>query len=149
MSSEPSVSNDSCTGRASNEIIMKYEARASRRRPDQRSNQSQTADSNGRTDQGVPLSKLSESEILERLPRAKNWDRHGDMLVRTWQFPSFRRALEFVNHVAALLEKTDHYPDLIVNYRTVRIEMSTHDVGGLTERDFSLIAELNEIPTDR
>ena len=63
-----------------------------------------------------------------------------------WQFPSFRRALEFINHVAALLEKTDHYPDLIVNYRTVRIEMSTHDVGGLTERDFSLIAEHQRDP---
>jgi 4a-hydroxytetrahydrobiopterin dehydratase len=110
---------------------------------------SHTAESNRRTDQGVPMSKLNEAEILERLPRAKNWERHGDMLVRTWQFPSFRRALEFINNVAVLLEKTDHYPDLIVNYRTVRIEMSTHDVGGLTERDFSLIAELNEIPTDR
>ena len=95
------------------------------------------------------MSKLSEAEILERLPKAKDWERHGDMLVRTWQFPSFRRAMEFVNQVAALIEKTDHHPDLIVNYRTVRIEMSTHDVGGLTERDFSLIAEINEIPTDR
>jgi 4a-hydroxytetrahydrobiopterin dehydratase len=95
------------------------------------------------------MSKLNEAEILERLPRAKNWDRHGDMLVRTWQFPSFRRALEFVNHVAATLEKAEHYPDLVLNYRTVRIEMSTHDVGGLTERDFSLIADINEIPTDR
>ena len=45
---------------------------------------------------------------------AKGWERHGDMLVRTWQFPSFRRAMEFVNQVAALIEKTDHYPDLIV-----------------------------------
>jgi 4a-hydroxytetrahydrobiopterin dehydratase len=95
------------------------------------------------------MSKLSEAEILDRLPRAKNWERHGDMLVRTWQFPSFRRALEFVNHVAAMLEKTDHYPELNLSYRTVRIEMSTHDVGGLTDRDFSLIAEINEIPTDR
>ena len=58
---------------------------------------SHTADPNRRTDQGVPMSKLSEAEILERLPRAKNWERHGDMLVRTWQFPSFRRALEFIN----------------------------------------------------
>ena len=41
--------------------------------------------------------KLSEAEIIERLPKAKGWDRHGDMLVRTWQFPSFRRAMEFVN----------------------------------------------------
>ena len=63
--------------------------------------------------------------------------------------PSFRRAMEFVNQVAGLVEKTDHHPDLIVIYRTVRIEMSTHDVGGLTDRDFSLIAEINEIPTDR
>src|SRR5262245_54588379 len=97
----------------------------------------------------VAMSKLSEPEILARLPMAKGWERHGDMLVRTWQFPSFRRAIEFVNLVAALIEKTDHHPELIVNYRLVRIEMSTHDVGGLTERDFALIAEINAIPTDR
>jgi 4a-hydroxytetrahydrobiopterin dehydratase len=98
---------------------------------------------------GGPMSKLNEAEILARLPAAKGWERHGDMLVRTWQFPSFRRAIEFVNLVASPIEKTDHYPDLIVSYRSVRIEMSTHDVGGLTERDFALIAEINEIPTDR
>jgi 4a-hydroxytetrahydrobiopterin dehydratase len=95
------------------------------------------------------MSKLTEAEIIERLPAAKGWDRHGDMLVRSWQFPSFRRAMEFVNLVAALVDKSDHHPDLIVQYRTVRIEMSTHDVGGLTERDFALVAEINEIPTDR
>jgi 4a-hydroxytetrahydrobiopterin dehydratase len=95
------------------------------------------------------MPKLSEAEILERLPKAKDWERHGDMLVRTWQFPSFRRAIEFVNRVAAVIEKIDHHPDLIVHYRTVRIEMSTHDVGGLSELDFALIAEINEIPTDR
>ena len=92
------------------------------------------------------MSKLSEPEILARLPMAKAWDRHGDMMVRTWQFPSFRRALEFVNQVGSLFDKTEHYPDLIVTYRTVRIEISTHDVGGLTERDFELIVTLNEIP---
>jgi 4a-hydroxytetrahydrobiopterin dehydratase len=95
------------------------------------------------------MSKLSEAEIVERLQQAKGWDRHGDMLVRTWQFPSFRRAMEFVNTVAALIEKSDHYPDLIVKYRTVRIEMSTHDLGGLSELDFAMIAAINEIPTDR
>ncbi len=95
------------------------------------------------------MPKLSEAEIIERLPAAKGWDRHGDMLVRTWQFPSFRRAMEFVNQVAGLLEKSDHHPDVIIQYRTVRIEMSTHDVGGLTERDFALVAEINEVPTDR
>jgi 4a-hydroxytetrahydrobiopterin dehydratase len=95
------------------------------------------------------MSKLSEPEILARLPMARGWERHGDMLVRTWQFPSFRRALEFVNQVGSLIEKAEHYPDLIVTYRTVRIEISTHDVGGLTERDFEMIAAINEISTDR
>src|SRR3954451_11518661 len=52
----------------------------------------------------VLMSKLSEPEILARLPMAKGWDRHGDMLVRTWQFHSFRRALEFVNQAGAIIE---------------------------------------------
>jgi 4a-hydroxytetrahydrobiopterin dehydratase len=95
------------------------------------------------------MSKLTEAEIVERLPKAKDWERHGDMLVRTWQFPSFRRAIEFVNNAAAIFDRTDHHPDVILSYRTVRIETSTHDVGGLSERDFALIAEINEIPTDR
>ncbi len=95
------------------------------------------------------MPKLSEPEILARLPMAKGWDRHGDMLVRTWQFPSFRRALEFVNQVGAIMEKSEHFPDLIVSYRCVRMEISTHDVGGLTERDFALIVAINEVPTDR
>lgn len=95
------------------------------------------------------MPKLSEPEIVARLPMAKGWERHGDMMVRTWQFPSFRRAMEFVNQVAVLFEKSEHYPDLIVTFRIVRIEVSTHDVGGLTEGDFALIAAINEIPTDR
>ena len=95
------------------------------------------------------MQKLSEAEIVERLPKAKEWERHGDMLVRSWQFPSFRRAIEFVNQVAAVSEKSDHHPDLIVSYRNVRIELSTHDAGGLTERDFALVAQINELSTDR
>jgi 4a-hydroxytetrahydrobiopterin dehydratase len=95
------------------------------------------------------MSKLSEAEIVLKLPEARGWERLGDMLVRTWQFPSFRRAVEFVNHVAALIEKSDHYPDIILSFRQVRIEMSTHDVGGLTDRDFAMVSEINAIPIDR
>jgi 4a-hydroxytetrahydrobiopterin dehydratase len=95
------------------------------------------------------MSKLSEPQILDKLPTVPNWRRHRDKLVRTWQFPSFRRAIEFVNQVAGLMEKNDHYPDLEVSFRTVRVEMSTHDVGGLTDRDFALIAEIDAIPVDR
>jgi 4a-hydroxytetrahydrobiopterin dehydratase len=140
--------NDPCTEDAFDEI-MKVQARAAGQISNESEFTAQEAGQNARSDRGVSMSKLSEAEILERLPRAKDWERHGDMLVRTWQFPSFRRAMEFVNQVAALIEKNDHHPDLFVRFRTVRIEMSTHDVGGLTDRDFALIAGINEIPTDR
>ena len=95
------------------------------------------------------MAKLSEPEILDKLPAAKGWERHGDMLVRSWQFPSCRRALEFVNLVAGLAETFDHHPDIVLSYRDVRLELSTHADGGLTDRDFALAAEVNALPTDR
>jgi len=95
------------------------------------------------------MTKLSEPEILERIQTAKGWDRHGDMLVRSWQFSSFRRALEFVNQVASLAEKHDHHPDIILSYRQVRLELSTHSEGGLTPVDFDFAKELERISADR
>ncbi|GAC1452097.1 MAG: hypothetical protein NVSMB9_37100 [Isosphaeraceae bacterium] len=95
------------------------------------------------------MAKLSEPAILEKLPNAKGWERHGDMIVRSWQFPTFRRALEFVNQTAALGEKFNHYPDIILSYRDVRLELSTHSDGGLTEQDFAFASEVNALPTDR
>jgi 4a-hydroxytetrahydrobiopterin dehydratase len=95
------------------------------------------------------MAKLNEPEILARLPEIRGWNRLGDMLVRTWQFPSSRRALEFVNQAAAIAERMDHFPDMTLSYRAVRVELSTHAEGGLTPRDFSMAAELTALPTDR
>ena len=60
-----------------------------------------------------------------------------------------RRALEFVNQVAGPVEKMDYHPDIVLSYRQVRLELSTHSDGGLTDRDFAFAAEINTIPTDR
>lgn len=95
------------------------------------------------------MTKLNEPEIVSRMPAARDWERLGDMLVRSWQFPSSRRALEFVNQVVALADRLDHHPDVILSYRTVRLEISTHAVGGLTEDDFALAAEVDALPVDR
>lgn len=95
------------------------------------------------------MAKMSEGEIQDRMSEAKGWDRLGDMLVQSWGFASARRALEFVNHVADLAEKADHYPDIVLSYRTVRVELSTHDAGGLTAADFEVAAAINAISTDR
>ena len=93
----------------------------------------------------VPMSKLSEPEILARLPMAKGWERHGDMLVRTWQFPSFRRAMEFVNQVAAAdredrsLSGPDrelsHRPDRDLDPRCRRVDRSRFRADRRHQRD--------------
>jgi 4a-hydroxytetrahydrobiopterin dehydratase len=95
------------------------------------------------------MPKLTEPEIADRMATLKDWERLGDMLVRSRQFPSSGRALEFVNLVATLAERFDHHPDIILSYRTVRLELSTHADGGLTEADFVLAAEIDGIPIDR
>jgi 4a-hydroxytetrahydrobiopterin dehydratase len=95
------------------------------------------------------MPKLPEPEIHGKLAELKDWERMGDMLVRSLQFPTTHRALEFVNQVVALAEKHDHHPDIILSYRTVRLELSTHADGGLTEVDFLLAAEVDAIPLDR
>src|SRR5512135_2120101 len=101
------------------------------------------------TRKSIFMAKLSEPEILNRMPTAKGWERHGDMLVRSWQFPSFRRALEFVNQVAGQAEKFDHHPDIVLSYRDGRLGLSTHSDGGLTEKDFAFASQINLLPTDR
>jgi 4a-hydroxytetrahydrobiopterin dehydratase len=95
------------------------------------------------------MPKLNEPDIVSRMSAAKEWQRLGDMLVRSWQFPSSRRALEFVGLVVALADRIDHHPDIILSYRTVRLELSTHADGGLTEDDFALAAEVSALPIDR
>lgn len=95
------------------------------------------------------MPKLSEAEILSKLSDAKGWERHGDMLVKTWQFSSFRRAIEFVNSAAERMTERDHHPTLVISYRDVRVEMCTRDEGGLTEKDFELIRDIDAIPVDR
>ena len=95
------------------------------------------------------MPKMTEAEITGRLPLAKGWDRLGDMLVRSWQFPSSRRALEFVGGVVERAERAGHHPDIILSFRSVRVELSTHAEGGVTEADFALAAAIGEIPVDR
>jgi 4a-hydroxytetrahydrobiopterin dehydratase len=95
------------------------------------------------------MPKLTEFEIAARLPAAKGWERLGDMLVRSWQFPSSRRALEFVQDVVERAERNGHHPEIVLSYRTVRVELSTHSDGGVTEDDFSLAAEIEEIRIER
>ena len=66
------------------------------------------------------------------------WGSHGNALVREFSFESFVKAMEFLNQVAGQAEAAGHHPDMHVFYNRVRLELSTHDEGGVTEKDVEL-----------
>ncbi|MFQ5920047.1 MAG: 4a-hydroxytetrahydrobiopterin dehydratase [Thermoplasmata archaeon] len=86
---------------------------------------------------------LSEEEIDARLGALEGWTREDRFIQRTFKFPAFLKAIEFINRVAELAEEADHHPDLYNVWRTVTLKFTTHDAGGLTERDFNMASKIN------
>jgi 4a-hydroxytetrahydrobiopterin dehydratase len=64
---------------------------------------------------------------------------------REFIFQNFVRAIDFVNKVAELAEEINHHPDISISYNKVRLTLSTHKAGGLTEKDFLLASRIDKI----
>lgn len=82
--------------------------------------------------------KLSAKEIRSALTALPEWQRKGNSIVRTFQFRDFPEAIKFVNAVSRLAEKAWHHPDIDIRWNKVTLTLSTHDKGGITEKDFDL-----------
>jgi len=80
--------------------------------------------------------KLSDHEIDERLRAMNGWSRKADGITRLFTFKGFPDAIAFVTRLAFDAEAADHHPDLQLSYRKVTVTWSTHDEGGVTEKDF-------------
>jgi 4a-hydroxytetrahydrobiopterin dehydratase len=90
---------------------------------------------------------LSDAEIDQRLATAGEWRRHErDSIVRELKFADFAGAIAFVNLVADLAEQANHHPDILVHgWNRVRLTLSTHSQGGLTDADFALAGEIDRL----
>jgi 4a-hydroxytetrahydrobiopterin dehydratase len=84
----------------------------------------------------MPL--LTTAEITEKLAVMPVWTLAGKNIERTITFESFPEAIAFVNRVADAAEKANHHPDIDIRWNKVRLALSSHDAGGLTNRDFNL-----------
>jgi len=91
------------------------------------------------------VARLSEAEVEEALHELPNWSRTCDAMVRTIHFPDFMSGVHFVDRVAELAEAADHHPDIDIRYRTIRLELTTHDENGLTERDIALARRIDQV----
>jgi 4a-hydroxytetrahydrobiopterin dehydratase len=87
---------------------------------------------------------LSDAEIEQRL-EGSPWRRVGETIVRDYSLADFVAAIELVDRVADEAEAANHHPDILVHgWNKVRLTLSTHSAGGLTDADFALAERIDE-----
>ena len=89
--------------------------------------------------------KLTDAEITAELATTAGWTRAGDKLHREFQFKDFVTAFGFMASAALVAEKMDHHPDWSNVYRMVKVDLNTHDAGGITALDFELARAMSAI----
>lgn len=88
---------------------------------------------------------LSNSQIQQFAPQVPDWTIEGQQLKLVKRFKDFIEAIEFVNKLVEPSELAGHHPDLEISYNKVTIILTTHDAGGLTEKDFTLAQEISAL----
>lgn len=91
--------------------------------------------------------KLTDDEVRKALDGLEGWTREGDEIARTFRFEDFVRAIAFVNRVADEAEAAQHHPDIDIRYNKVTMRLSTHDAGGLTEKDVHMAGRIEAART--
>jgi len=91
----------------------------------------------------MPL--LSQDEIKKDLTLLKNWKLAGTEIKKTFELKDFVHAMGFVGSVALLAEKANHHPDVDIRWNKVTLTLSTHSAGGLTEKDFTLAKQIEDL----
>jgi len=89
--------------------------------------------------------KMDESKVQTALAALPQWQRNGQIISRTFAFADFPAAMKFVNAVAEIAELAQHHPDIDVRWNTVMLALTTHDAGGLTEKDFALARQCDAL----
>jgi len=91
------------------------------------------------------MEKLSPSQIKPLLAAVPAWTRKGAKISRTFQFKDFPAAIQFVNIAAEIAERAWHHPDIDIRWNKVTLVLTTHDGGGLTEKDFDLAQKFDRL----
>ncbi len=89
--------------------------------------------------------KLERHQVAEGLQKLTNWTLQGDQIERLITFETFVDAMIFVNKVAEVAEEEGHHPDIRIVYNRVTLALSTHDAGGLTQKDFQMARRIDSL----
>jgi 4a-hydroxytetrahydrobiopterin dehydratase len=89
---------------------------------------------------------LADAEIEGKIADLQHWRREGSAIVRDLQLADFAAAIALVNRVADVAEAANHHPDILVRgWNKVRLTLSTHSAGGLTDADFALAGQIDDV----
>lgn len=91
--------------------------------------------------EGETQAKLN--ELNKDLPAEQQWQINNDKLTKSFKFKSFIRAFGWMSQIAIWAEKLNHHPEWFNVYNKVEVNLTTHDVGGLSELDFKLAAKMD------
>lgn len=97
----------------------------------------------------MAVKKLSDTEIQQRLSQLTGWSLKDSKLHREFRFENFQKAFGFMAQTALAAEKMDHHPEWFNVYGKVIVDLTTHDAGGISERDFTLAKIMNDISASR
>lgn len=89
--------------------------------------------------------RLSEAEVEEALKGLPKWSLEAGKLHREYRFKDFKRAWGFMSVVALAAEEKNHHPEWFNVWATVRVDLTTHDCGGISAKDFALARVMEEI----
>ncbi|HLX71003.1 MAG TPA: 4a-hydroxytetrahydrobiopterin dehydratase [Verrucomicrobiae bacterium] len=84
------------------------------------------------------MEKLTSTQIKTSLASVPAWKQEDSSITRTFEFKDFPAAIKFVDELAKVAEKEWHHPDIDIRWNKVRLVLSSHEAGGLTEMDFNL-----------
>jgi 4a-hydroxytetrahydrobiopterin dehydratase len=91
---------------------------------------------------------LPDLDIQRSLGKLPGWARRGGALTKTYKFSTFRAGIDFVNRAAAVADRMDHHPDIDIRFTKITCTLSTHDAGGITQKDLNLAGELDQLVGD-
>jgi 4a-hydroxytetrahydrobiopterin dehydratase len=91
------------------------------------------------------VDKISEDKVRSRLQELSGWSLEAGKLTREFVFKDFVEAFGFMTRAAIEAEKADHHPEWFNVYKKVRVQLTTHECGGISERDFKLAKVMNRL----
>jgi 4a-hydroxytetrahydrobiopterin dehydratase len=93
----------------------------------------------------VIMPALTAKQVSLHLKAVPNWSKRAQTILRTFKFKGFLESIAFVNRIARKAQRINHHPDIDIRFNKVTLKLTTHDEGGITEKDFSLARQCDEV----